>query len=48
MNNQIQEMMNLCNSKGMTPQQLAIQEANRRGININDLLKQAQQMMNGR
>lgn len=41
-------MQQLCQMQGMTPQQLAIQEAKKRGIDINALYQQAQNMLNGR
>lgn len=45
-NPQVQQIMQLCKMKGMSPEQLARQMAQQRGIDINRLLNQAQQQMN--
>ena len=45
-NPQVQQITQLCKMKGMSPEQLARQMAQQRGIDINQLLNQAQQQMN--
>lgn len=44
-NPQLQQVMQLCQMRGMSPQQMVQNIAQQRGINLNDLLNQAQQMM---
>lgn len=49
MNNpQVQQALQMCKMRGLSPQQMVQQMAQQRGIPINDLLEQAKQMMNGR
>ena len=47
-NPQVQQAMQLCKMKGMSPEQLVRQMAQQRGIDINQLLTQAQQQMNNK